>query len=84
MNYPHEQNVKKYIIHTTYKNLVFFVAGSRFNWFKGVFSKPSGKLIVAPFFSVRDFKVWLLAYFLNLLNCAKFKPDWTNLKLDIL
>ena len=33
---------------------------------------------------VRDLKFWLLAYFLILLNCAKFQQDWTTLILDIL
>jgi hypothetical protein len=42
---------------------------------KGVSSKPSGTPIVAPnvYFRVRDLKFWLLAYFLILLNCAKFQ-----------
>ena len=30
------------------------------------------------------FNFWLLAYFLILLNCAKFEEDWTTLILDIL
>ena len=29
-------------------------------------------------------KLWLLAYFLILLNCAKFQKDWTAFILDIL
>ena len=33
---------------------------------------------------VRDFKFCLHAYFLILLNCAKFQQDWTTLILDIL
>ena len=32
----------------------------------------------------RYFKFWLLAYFLILLNCAKFEEDWTTFILDIL
>ena len=32
----------------------------------------------------RYFKFWLLAYFLILLNCAKFEKDWTTFILDIL
>ena len=53
---------------------------------KGVFSIPSGKCIVVPnlCFWVRDFKFWLLAYFLIFFNYAKFQKDWTNLILDIL
>ena len=33
---------------------------------------------------IRDFKYWLLAYFLIFFNCAKFQQDWTTLILDIL
>ena len=32
----------------------------------------------------RYFKFWLLAYFLILLNCAKFEKDWTTFILHIL
>ena len=32
----------------------------------------------------RYFKFWLLAFFLILLNCAKFEEDWTTFILDIL
>ena len=32
----------------------------------------------------RYFKFWLLAYFLILLNSAKFEEDWTTFILDIL
>ena len=35
-------------------------------------------------FWVRDFKLWLLAYFFILTKCAKFQQDWTKLILDIL
>ena len=35
-------------------------------------------------FRVRDFKFWLLAYFLIFFNYAKFQKAWTNLILDIL
>ena len=35
-------------------------------------------------FWVRDFKLWLLAYFSLLLTCAKFQQDWTTFILDIL
>ena len=31
---------------------------------------------------VRDFKLWLLAYFLISFNCAKFQQDWTTLTLE--
>ena len=36
------------------------------------------------FFCVRDFKFWLLAYFLIFFNCAKFQKDWTTFVIDIL
>ena len=35
-------------------------------------------------FWVRDFKFWLLVYFLIFFNCAKFQKDWTTFILDIL
>jgi hypothetical protein len=35
-------------------------------------------------FQVRDLKIWLFAYFLILLSCAKFHQDWTTLILEIL
>ena len=35
-------------------------------------------------FWVWDFKFWIFVYFLMLLNCAKFEPDWTNLISNIL
>ena len=35
-------------------------------------------------FWIRDFKQWLLAYFLISFNCAKFQQDWTTFILDIL
>ena len=35
-------------------------------------------------FWIRDFKLWLLAYFFILIKCAKFQQDWTTLILDIL
>ena len=54
--------------------------------FKGVFSKPSEKRIVAPifFYWVRAFNLLLFANFWILLNSAKFEQDRTNLILDIL
>ena len=35
-------------------------------------------------FWVRDFKFWLLAYFLIFFDYAKFQKDWTTFILDIL
>ena len=33
---------------------------------------------------IRDFKLWLLAYFVILFNCAKFQKDRTTFILHIL
>ena len=62
------------------KSLFICTKGQMLFWnpfllLKGVSSKPSGNMIVAPFFCfwVRNFKFWLLAYFF--FFCAKFQKD---------
>ena len=54
--------------------------------FKELSSKTSETALLHQIFvfKVRDFKLWLLAYFLISFNCAKFQQDWTTLILDIL
>ena len=57
------------------------------NYVKGVSSKPSGKLIVAPILCSLTYTsnmYWLLTYCLIVLNYAKFEQPLTNLILVIL
>ena len=71
--------------HTIWKNLPLK------SWHHSVMSKgylpnllETAVLCQNFVFWVRDFKFWLLAYFLILFNCAKFQKDWTTFILDIL
>ena len=60
----------------------FFHKGER----KGYLTNLLETALLPQFFVfwVRDFKLWLLAYFLISFNCAKFQQDWTTLILHIL
>ena len=64
-------------------NLVLF---SRFLIIKGCLPNLLETALLCQIFVfwVRDFKFGLLAYFLNLFDCAKFQKDWTTFILDIL
>ena len=63
------------------------------SWFKirymaltGVFFKPSGDCIVAPYFCFFKLETSNFGYviIIFLFNCAKFQKDWTTFILDIL
>ena len=49
---------------------------------KGVFSKPSGNLIIAPNFCLLSLR--LHSYIFSLSNSANFEPEWKNFIVDVL
>ena len=69
-----------------WSNSYFVVEVHRFLNLKEYFPNLLEKWLLCQIFVfwVRDFKSWLLAYFLIFFDCTKFQKDWTIFILDIL